>query len=314
MNNSKARNLIIVSMVVVFISMYYSISREAGSYDSIISRANNLMGKSVPKKLKTEVAREINNYNYGYRRSLKEGKLSFMPDGDIAMKVNGAYKEIECHGIALKAKQLLERYKIYSKVGIGRDPLRVFDTHYFNTIDGRSGVFDATPPYNQSDFEKLSERYTLDGFLPVKDTVSSHDDMFGLGTVKLTNNFVPVSHRKLDGHNLISNMGIRETKEILNTSRDLLYMITILPEKITFPLNYYRIEMIYPVNEYNEALPAIFRQATYRATLHKGKKSPLIMSVDNDVSLPFMKYVEKDSIRAFYGKLVGFLRDKKTVS
>ena len=314
MNSRTVRNIIIFSMAIVFVSMFYAIKFDSGAYKILIDGQRRIFGKNLPEKVVKEINKEIAGYNYGYMRSLTKSGFLLSSDGTIALKLNPDFKEIECHGIALRVKQILNTHKIHASVGMGRGPLMVFDTHYFITIGGSKYIFDATPPYNQPGYERLSGNYTISSEYSGPAYWDNAGSILNMKSIDLSNNFIPVSFRSRDGYKLISTMGIRESNDPLDTSRDVLYMLTIIPEKIDFPLKYHRIELVFPVVAQADEMPPERRLEAYQATLNKSNKSPLVISIDNSAAMPYMKYVERDLIDTFYKNLVRFIRVTKTIA
>jgi len=305
---SKIRSLIIFLLVLSFLSVYFVVSRDSAAYYQVRTKAEKYFQRGIPRKVKYEISREINKFSYGYLHSLKNCELLTLPDGHIALKINPAYNEIECYGIAMRVKQLLDKHGIKADIAEGVDPLNVFTKHYFISLENSSSVFDLTPPYNNPDYNKLSGRYSIEGRTGMV-SGSEYTGVLSRGLIDLTNISIPLNYREKDDCLFISTIGINEKQEASDKAMEISYFMTVIPKKAAFPIKYHRLEMAYTLDPYDDN-PGLSegKLTSFGATYFKDKRVSIIKSIDNSEVKPYMKYIEEDVITDFYKKLSAYIK------
>jgi len=132
--------------------------------------------------------------------------------------------------------------------------------------------------------------------------------------IELSNGNIPLNNRIADDYVLISTIGINEDGYASNKSREILYTLTVLPRKVKFPMNYYRLEVMNPVKGERNPLDPKDRLIAFRATYSKDQKYPMIKTIDVSEVEHLRKYIETDMINIFYRKLVNYLKVNSVVS
>ena len=306
-NSNLIRNSLVIFLGIFFIVLYFSIKKQESPTGSIVAEQEEVIASPAGVKLSDSILSALQetagSYTYGFRQSLEKARFFKNDNNIISLEIDPSFKEIDCRGLALITRNRLADAGINSDFNVGFDPLGLFATHYFASLDNGQ-VIDLTPPYSDKKLAFLSENYK---------TVSSSRDINQeerleldkknplKSSVEISDSIIPLSFRKQNGFYLLSMIGAEESHSGDQTG-NIVYMLTVLPETPAIPIKYNRIELRYDMKK-----PGAAAKSQYEA-VYDPERSLFITAVKDGALDTLDKYVEKDDINKFYAAYGKFKR------